>query len=168
MKKIVLSSFLYVFLLFIFSGIQAQNQGPKLDQLKLMQQLIGTWKTDISKDSTMIIETEFCGKSIIETDYLVVNGKKEVDSKWSYGFSPETGMFKFFAVYPNGNCQTWLGSFTSEKKWVQMLVQDFNPDKVLMKAELNFTGPDSFTAFQMKPDGQKIGKEMKSVRVKNQ
>lgn len=168
MKKIVLSGFLFVFLLFLFNGIQAQTQEPKLDQLKLIQKLIGTWKSDISNDSTLIVEMELLGKSIIETDYLVVNGKKVIDSKWSYGYSPETGMFKFFAVYPNGNYQTWIGSFTSEKKWEQKLVQDFNPEKVLIKAEMNFTGPDSFTAFQMKPDGQKIGKELIAVRIKNQ
>ena len=106
------------------------------------------------------------GKGIIETDYLVVNGKKVADSKWSYGYSPETGKFKFFAVFPNGNCQTWLGSFTSEKKWEQQMVEDFNPEKVQMKAELNFITPDSYTAFQMKPTGEKIGKEFKATRIK--
>jgi hypothetical protein len=167
MKKIVLTNLFFVFLMFVFNGVQAQAQQPKLDQLKLIQQFIGTWKTDISNDSSMIVEMELCGKSIIETDYLVVKGKKEIDSKWTYGYSPETNQFKFFAVYPNGNYQTWLGSFTSEKKWEQQLVQDFNPDKVLMKSELNFITPDTFSAFQMKPDGQKIGKEFKATRVKN-
>ena len=166
MKKIVATNVLFVFLLFIFNGIQAQTQQPKPDQLKLMQQFIGTWQGEIGKDSAMVIEMQQYGKSIIETDYLVVKGKKEVDSKWSYGYSPETGKFKFFAVYPNGSCQTWLGSFTSEKKWEQQMVQDFNPEKVLMKSELNFITPDSFTGFQMKPTGEKIGKEFKATRIK--
>jgi hypothetical protein len=167
MKKIVLTNLFIVFLLFLFNGIHAQTPQPKLDQLKLIQQLVGNWKMDINNDTAFIIEMELMGKSIIETDYLVVKGKKEFDSKWTYGYSPETDQFKFFAVYPNGECQTWLGSFTSEKKWEQKMVQDFNPDKVLMKAELNFVTPDTYTAFQMKPNGEKISKEFKATRIKN-
>ena len=72
MKKIVSTNLLFVFLLFLFNGIQAQTQQPKLDQLKLIQQFIGTWKMEISNDSTFIVEMEPVGKSIIETDYLVV------------------------------------------------------------------------------------------------
>lgn len=166
MKKIVVNTLLFVFLMFIFNGIQAQTQQPKLDQLKLIQQLIGKWKMDINNDTAFIVEMEMIGKSIIETDYVVVKGKKEYDSKWTYGYSPETDKFKFFAVYPSGKCQTWIGSFTSEKRWEQQMVEDFNPEKVLGKAELDFTTPDSYTAFQMKPDGQKISKDFKAVRIK--
>jgi hypothetical protein len=166
MKKIVFTNFLFVFLMFLFNGIQAQTQQPKLDQLKLIQQFIGTWKMEINTDSVYIFEMEPLGKSIIETDYLVVNGKKEYDSKWTYGYSTETEQFKLFAVYPNGKYQTWIGSFTSEKKWVQQMVQDFNPEMVLMKAEFNFNTPDSYSAFQLKPSGEKISKEYKATRIK--
>ena len=50
MKKIASTNLLFVFLLFLFNGIQAQTPQPKPDQLKLIQQFIGTWQSEIGKD----------------------------------------------------------------------------------------------------------------------
>lgn len=156
MKKLCLTSVIAVFLVFLSIGIQGQTIETQLDQLKLMQQFIGTWQTTFPNDTIVTFEMQQFGKAFVENDYVTVKGKEYLDSKWSYGFSPEEGKFKFFAVYIGGNYQTWIGSFTAEKKWVQEMVQDFNPEKVLMRAEMVFesTASISVSAFDMK--GAKI------------
>jgi hypothetical protein len=165
MKKLCLTAVIAVFLLFITNGIQGQTAQTQLDQLKLMEQFIGTWQAPFPKDTIIAFEMQQFGKAFVENDYVTVKGKKSLDSKWSYSFSPKEGKFKIFAVYFGGNYYTWIGSFTSEKKWVQEMVQDFNPEKVLMKAEMVFetTTSISVSAFDMK--GVKIF-EFKWTKVK--
>jgi len=164
MKKLSLTM-IAVFFLVCSVGVQAQTTQPQLDQLKLMQQFVGTWQATFPNDTIVTFEMQQFGKAFVENDYVTVNGKESLDSKWSYSYSPKEGEFKFFAVYFGGNYQTWIGSFTSEKKWVQEMVQDFNPEKVLMKAEMVFetTTSISVLAFDMK--GVKI-LEFKWSKVK--
>jgi hypothetical protein len=152
MKKLGLITVIFVFLMAITYRIQGQTSQPQLDQLKLMQQFIGKWQAPFPNDTISSFEMQQFGKAFIENDYVTVKGKESLDSKWNYSFSPKEAKFKFFAVYFGGNYQTWIGSFTSEKKWVQELVQDFNPEKVLMKAEMVFetTTSISVLAFDMK------------------
>ncbi len=166
MKKIISFNVLFVFLLFLVNGIQAQTQEPKLDQFNLIRQFVGNWKMEYNKDTTFIIEVEQCGKTILETDYLLVNGKKEFDSKWTYGYSPETNQFKIFAVYPDGRYNTWIGYFSAEKMWQQILVQDMNPEKIIMKAECNFLTPDEYSAYQMDPEGKRISRDFSATKIK--
>lgn len=155
MKK---SGLLTMILVFLLAGyrIQGQTTQPQLDQLKLIQQFIGKWQAPFPKDTITTMEFQQFGKAFAENDYVTVKGKESLDSKWSYGFSPKDGKFKFFAVYFNGNYQTWIGSFTSEKKWVQEMVQDFNPEKVLFRAEMVFESPTSISASAFDNKGAKI------------
>lgn len=151
MKKLCLTM-TAVFFLVCSIGVQAQATQAQLNQMELMKQFLGTWQATFPNDTIVTFEMQQFGKAFVENDYVTVKGKEYLDSKWSYGFSPEEGKFKFFAVYIKGNYQTWIGSFTSEKKWVQEMVQDFNPEKVLMKAEMVFetTTSISVSAFDMK------------------
>lgn len=158
MKKSGLTSVFFVFLLMIANGIQGQTSQPQLDQLKLLQQFNGTWQGNAGKDSIIVVEFERFGTTFIETDYFIIGGKKSVDSKWIYGYSPKEAEFKIFAIYPNGNYLTMIGSFTSEKKWVQKIVEDLNPEKVLYKADFNFDTPESVSVQLFYPDGTKLGK----------
>jgi len=165
MRKLGITSVFVVFLLFLFNGIHGQTTQPQLDQVKLMQQFIGKWQTHFPKDTITTFEMQQFGKAFVENDYLTVKGKESLDSKWSYSYSPKEGKFKFFAVYLNGNYQTWIGSFTSEKMWIQELVQDFNPEKVLMRAEMVFETPTSLSASAFDVNGVKVF-EFKWTKVK--
>jgi len=165
MKKLCLTSVIALFILFLSTGMQGQTTQPQLDQLKLMQQFIGTWEAPFPNDTISSFEMQQFGKAFVENDYVTVKGKKSLDSKWMYGFSSKEGKFKFFVVYFGGNYQTWTGSFTSEKKWVQEMVQDFNPEKVLMKAEMVFESTTSISCLAYDMKGVKIF-EFKWSKVK--
>lgn len=167
MKKSSLTTVILVLLMIGSNVIQAQTAEVRAqpDQLKLMEQWLGNWQEEEKKDSILVIEFVQYGKAFVETDYRLINGKKSFYSMWSYSFSPEDDKFRIFALYPNGNSYTWLGSFTSEKKWVQELVQNFSPEKVLGKAEILFDTPTHITASIFNAEGVKTAEE-KAIKIK--
>jgi hypothetical protein len=129
-----------------------------------MEQFLGIWQLTTSSD-TVIAEFQKYGKAFVENDYSVKNGKKEWGSIWTYGFSPDEGKFKIFAVMLTGDYLTIIGSFTSEKKWVQEIVQNFNPEKVLQRGEFAFDTPTTATATSFNSQGVKT-EEYKFIKIK--
>ena len=129
-----------------------------------MEQFLGMWQLTTSSD-TVIAEFQKYEKAFVENDYSVKNGKKEWGSIWTYGFSPDEGKFKIFAVMLTGDYLTIIGSFTSEKKWVQEIVQNFNPEKVLQRGEFVFDTPKSATATSFNSQGVKT-EEYKFIKIK--
>lgn len=140
MKKTGLTITLFVFFLFPYIGIRGQTVQSGLDQLKLMEKFVGTWQL-VANSDTVLMEIQKYGKAFVENDYIVKAGKKVWGSIWTYGFSPDEGKFRIFAVQVTGDYLTVFGSFTSENKWVQEIVQNFTPDKVLQKGEFEFITP---------------------------
>ena len=164
MKKLWFISVIAVLLVFLSIGIQGQTIEKRLDQLKLMEQFLGTWQLTTSSD-TIIVEFQKYGKAFVENDYSVKDGKKEWGSIWTYGFAPDEGKFKIFAVMLTGDYMTIIGSFTSEKKWVQEIVQNFNSEKVLMRGEFVFDSPSTATATSFNSEGVKT-EEYKFIKIK--
>ena len=165
MKKLCFTTMIAVFMLLFTNGLQAQTTQPKLDQLKLWNAFIGTWQQVISKDTIQISETQKYGNAFVGNVYLVVNGKKTFQFGVTTLYSPKEDNFKGFWFYPNGSYSTLIGSYTAENKVSYNFVENFNPEKVLRKAERINDTPDSYTAIFYKPDGTK-GREYKWTRVK--
>jgi hypothetical protein len=164
MKKLCLTTVIFVFLMFVSKGILGQTGQTQLDQLKLMEQFVGTWQMATGAD-TVIVEIQKQGKAFVENDYTIKNGQKNWGSIWTYGFSPDEGKFKIFAVQLTGDYLTLIASFTSEKKWVQEIVQSFNPEKVLMRGEFVFETPETATATSFNSEGVKT-EEYKLIKIK--
>lgn len=165
MKKLSFTTVLFVFLLFIFNGIQGQTTQTQLDQVKLMQRLIGTWQTVINKDTTVIAEYQQYGGAFLQHQYLVVNGKKSLNYLNNFCFSPQEGIFKGFAVMTNGGYGTWIGSFVSENKFNLSIIKDFNQQVVYMKSESTLVSPKIMTSIDYNPEGVKLV-EYKSEKIK--
>jgi len=53
MKKLGLTTVIFVFLLFLFDGIQGQTTQTQLDQIDLMKQFLGTWQWERTKDTVL-------------------------------------------------------------------------------------------------------------------
>ncbi len=164
MKKRCLTTVIFVFLMLVSKGILGQTAQAQLDQLKLMEQFVGTWQMATGAD-TVIVEIQKQGKAFIENDYTIKNGQKNWGSIWTYGFSPAEGKFKIFAVQSTGDYLTLIASFTTEKKWIQEIVQNFNPEKIIMKGEFVFETPTTATASSINSEGAKV-EEYKLTKVK--
>ena len=75
MKTSCLSSIVAVFLLLYTNGIQAQTTQTKLNQVELLKQFLGTWKYELSKDTTIISEFTPFGTAIEDNYQIVTEGK---------------------------------------------------------------------------------------------
>ena len=165
MKKILLLAGIFLSLLAYTNEIQAQTTKTKLDQLKLSQQLVGTWQHDVGKDSIQILEVQHYGNVFTQNVFLVVNGKKSLWQITTSGYSLKDDKFNIFMLYPSGNYQTWIGSFTAENKISFDLVQNFNPEKVIRKAVNIFETPTEMTVTFFGTDGAIRG-EFKWHKIK--
>ena len=75
-KTFFLTTLMFVSLLICSSGMRAQTAKSDLDQAKLMQQWLGTWETNLGKDTVEVWECKQYGKSFIGTVSRVIRGKK--------------------------------------------------------------------------------------------
>jgi hypothetical protein len=160
MKTFSLTIAIAVFLLYCFSGIQAQTPQTKLDQLKLIQEFVATISTMqhvISKDTVEVTEIQQYGNAFVQNMYRVVNGKKSFSHGMAWVYSPKEDKFKCFWFRPNGTYSTYIGSFTSEKKFGMDRVQNFNPEIVLGKVEMSMETPTSYTNIFYNLKGVKTG-----------
>ena len=166
MKTLRATTMIVVFLLLCLNGTQAQNVTPKPDQLKLMENLwVGNWQSIIGKDSLLVTELIQYGNVFEYNVYLVFDGKKSFSFGGSYVFSLKENNFKGFAFTPDGNYQTWIGSFITDTKISMDIVQNFNPEDVLIKELVEWENLTNYTATIFELTGTKIA-ESKWTKVK--
>lgn len=138
--KTVFITFAAFFLVFT-SGMQAQKAAPGMDQLQLMQQVLGPWRLDVNTDTVELWESAAYDKAIIITVYHVIKGVKTPLYFNTIGYDETDNKFKAFALWPDGSYLTWIGAFTAQNKLSIDMVQDFSPEKIDFKLELIFESP---------------------------
>jgi hypothetical protein len=167
MKTFCLTTLIAVFLLLCTNVLQAQTTQPKLDQLKLMENLwVGNWQCIISKDSILVTELIQYGKVFEYNVYLVVDGKKSFSFGGSYVFSSKEDKFNGFAFTPDGDYQTWIGSFTTDKKISMDIVKNFNPEDIIYKEVVEWENPTNYNVTFFNLNGTNAGGESKWTKVK--
>jgi hypothetical protein len=165
MKQICITILVVVFMQIISSEVNAQNTTPTLDQVKLMQQFIGSWQAKSGKDTLEIWEFHQYGKAFIINVSQVVNRQKTSLYINNIAFSSKEWKFKGFALWPNGSYSTWIGAFTSDKIFKGDMVQNFNPETAYIKLQNVFKNPNEWTLTHTNKDGVKI-LEYKFTKVK--
>jgi hypothetical protein len=145
MKNFLLSAPVALLMALCTSEAGAQNNLSGSDQSKLMQAWTGTWQQKWNKDTVEVWKIKQYGKSYTTDVYLEVKGKKTHIRKNNYLFSAEDGKFKGFQLYYDGYYDTWLGSFTGEKKFDLEMTRNFVPGSTIYKYEMIMETPDSFT-----------------------
>jgi len=165
MKKLCFTTMIAVFMLLCTNGLQAQTTQIKLDQVKIMQQGLGTWEAIVGKDTVQVLENQQYGKSFISNLSRVIKGTKSPVYINNYCFDSKDGKFKGFVLYANGQYGTWIGLHTNEKMLILDIVQDFKPETVLMKNEIVLETPTKMTWTYFNTDGTKA-QEFKYNKVK--
>jgi hypothetical protein len=153
------------FLIFFTNGIQAQTTQTKLNQSELIQQFLGTWQHNLGKDTIEVWEVQQYKNAFVTYLHLVINGKKSFTYAEDWGFSSRDDNFKGYILYPSGDYQTWIGSFTSENIFSGVFVKDFNLETVTEKFYLKIENPTSITVVFLNKDGVITG-EFKWFKVK--
>jgi len=73
-------------LIFFTNGIQAQTKEQRLNQIELMKQLLGTWKTEFSNGDSMILDFTTFGNAMVGKVKSTANGvtKDVILEIWGY------------------------------------------------------------------------------------
>jgi hypothetical protein len=158
MKTIYKTIMIAVFLFFCTNWLQAQKTTTKLDQLKLAKVFfVGYWQGNIGKDTVDAMDCQQYGNAFVINVYRVIKGNKSFSYIMNFGFSTYEEKFKGFTLYQSGIYMTWIGSFTSEKKFSGDFVRNFNPGEVVAKVEMIFETPTNMTVKNFNLDNVKIG-----------
>jgi hypothetical protein len=164
-KTFFLTTMMFVFLLICPPGIHAQTAKAKLDQVKLMPQRLGTWEATIDKDTVFVREHQEYGKGYTANVYYNIKGNKTPYHITNSCYDAKEGKFKGFTLYANGNFTSWIGLWTTEKKFSIDIVQNFNPEKVLSKVDYVYETPTSLIETRFSATGVKT-LERKYKKVK--
>lgn len=144
MKRFHLTTAIAVFLLFCLKGVLAQTLTTNLDQTKLMEQFIGTWKCKIGENATFVMEAkpfynglEFYWKTE-DNDKMLWEGK----SLFGYDIKNER-ILDFQIVSNSPDIIIWAGLFTSPNIYEAILLKEISrPEKATEKWKYEFQSSD--------------------------
>jgi hypothetical protein len=143
MKKLLSITMIAVSVFLFTNAIQAQTAKSNLDQVKLMPQRLGTWEATVNKDTVLVREQQEYGKGYTAVVSYNIKGNKSPYYISNSCFDSKEGKFKGFTLYADGSFSTWIGLWTTEKKFSIDLVQNFNPKIVLGKVDYVYETPTS-------------------------
>jgi hypothetical protein len=165
MKKLGLTTVLFVFLLFLSNGIQGQTTQTKLNQLELTKQWIGTWQHNTSKDTIDGWEIKAFGKAVIFTGFQIVKGKRTDSAMEIGGYDDRDDKVKGIWVGINANLVTFSGMFTTEHLFKCDALDTFKPDIIWWKNEMENKSSNELIIRSFNPKGVKTG-ELIFTKVK--
>ena len=101
-------------------GLIAQSSQQNFDQVELMKQFVGTWKTELGVDTIMLWEVIPSGKGYLNNAYWQAKGKTYSTVNGIIGFTwkgklPDQRV-NISYLWPNGYISFDEGNFVSEKK----------------------------------------------------
>jgi hypothetical protein len=144
MKPILSVTLLIVYLLLCTNGIQAQTTDSKLDQIELMKKFIGSWQTEMGKDTTFMMEGKTFGKGLEFYWKTETKGRIISEGKSIMGYDKMNKRIIEPQIWDSSpNIILWSGLFTSSNKYEAILLKDIaNPEKANVKWEYEFKFPD--------------------------
>jgi hypothetical protein len=164
-KTFFLTTMMFAFLLICSTGINAQTAKTNLDQVKLMPQRLGTWEATVNKDTVLVREQQEYGKGYTANVSYNIKGNKSPYYISNSCFDSKEGKFKGFTLYADGSFSTWIGLWTTEKKFSIDLVQNFKPETVLSKVDYVYETPTGMIETRFSSTGVKT-LERKYKKVK--
>jgi hypothetical protein len=146
MKTFYLFTLNLVFILPYSNGIQAQTTQPKLNQVELLKQFLGTWKYELAKDTTIISEFTPFGTAIEDNYQIVTKGKILDSGNELLGYNKNDDRIiiaRLSKSSPNIEITSWC--WTSKNIFEGVRFQDIiNPQNATFIMKIEFKSPDLF------------------------
>ena len=145
MKTFFLTTMTVVFLQCFTVGIHAQTTKTKFNQVELMQQLLGTWKGELAKDTIMIMNWTSYGEAS-EDNYKVVTKDKILYSRKAiYGYDQKYDKIVVAAIADNSPNIDLMAIWFSSKDTANLVEYEYlsNPEKSNFKMQWILITPDS-------------------------
>jgi hypothetical protein len=146
MKKLIQIVLITTLLVVVIYEVKAQTPRPKLDQLELDKQFLGTWKAIYGNEITTIECKLFYNG--IETYFKTEKeGKIVVENKLLLGYDKKLDKLIECGIGSDEVCiEVYVAWFTSENRMEEMMLEDLpNPDKAKFKEIFELKSPDIFT-----------------------
>lgn len=134
-------------------GTQAQTKQPKLNQVELYKQFVGTWQAEIGTDSLEVRECREYGSAFVIEVSRIIKGQKFPFYINNTSFDSNDGKFKGFLLYPNSGYFTWIGNFTNKNTFSGKIVFNFMPEVVWSEFHADFISPTEFTCTNFNQEG---------------
>ena len=162
MKPLIITLTIVLFL-FKSVDLEAQVKPPKLNQIDLYKQFVGTWQAEVGTDSLELRECREYGVAFVIEVSRVIKGQKLPFYINNISLDAHEGKFKGFLLYPNGGYFTWIGNFSNKTSFSGKIVFNFMPDVVWSEFHAEFISPTEFTCTNFNQEGEQI-QEMKFIR----
>jgi hypothetical protein len=147
MKKLGLATVIVVFLLFVSNGIQCQTTQTKLNQVELMKQFVGNWKSDAFQDSVWTGEFKLYGKALEWTSKTTVKDKVVREGKGIMGYDKKNDkLIECDINKTTSEITLYSDWFTAPTKFTGVNYRDVSyPEKASFVIKLEFKSPDLMT-----------------------
>ena len=144
MKPILSVTLLIVYLLLCSNGMHAQTTDSKLDQVEQMKKFIGSWQTEMGKDTIFITVGKTFGKGLEFYWKTETKGSIISEGKSIMGYDKINKRIIESQIWDSSpNIILWSGLFTSSNKYEAILLKDIaNPEKANVKWEYEFKFPN--------------------------
>jgi hypothetical protein len=130
-----------------------------------MKRFIGTWQTNVGKDTVEVWDCQPFGEGYIINVYHIIKGQKTPYYINNVGFDPMDGKLKGYVLWPSGDYMTWIASYNPEKKFNVDLVVNLNPEAVFTRYEMVYVSPKERNWINYNLSGEKTA-EFKFIKVK--
>jgi hypothetical protein len=146
MKTIYIAAMIATLQLFCITGMKAQTSQVKLNQVELMKQFLGTWKTEMVKDTIQIDEFAAFGKTVVGQITNSTNGKILQTVKELWGYDSKNDKIVFAEVSDSSpEIQLFAFWFTTKSMCEGVPYQDIsNPGKAALKYKMEIKSTDEW------------------------
>jgi hypothetical protein len=114
MKTFSTTLLIVLFLLINTNRMQAQTTQTKLNQIELMKQFIGTWKSEFGEGTIFTCENRPFGNGMICNSQIVIKGKIIDSVTQLFGYDNKTDKFIIAELKESSPvielCSTWFSS----------------------------------------------------------
>jgi hypothetical protein len=123
--------------------VKYKEPSKELNQIELMKQWIGTWKSDIAKDTIGMWETTAYGTGLGGTYKYSNKGKTYMEGKEFAGYDIRFDKYIAAQMFKGKDIDLYAVWFTSKNKCVLIPFGDIsNPESASFRTESTFISPD--------------------------
>jgi hypothetical protein len=130
-------------MLLISNALQSQTPQTTLNQVELIKQLLGNWKSEVGQDTVEYSELNLYGTGIYADFKYITKGKAFLEGKQLYGYDKKKDKFIVSVLVKGMDIQLGVLWFISEKIGVIYNFTDIsNLENATFKIEVEFKSPD--------------------------
>lgn len=122
-------------------SLNAQDPELKLDQVELMKQFSGKWKSDAGIDTVFYVKFKPVDKGYLYKGYWQAKGETYISFQGVMGFTWKYAGINLFILYKDGSLSRDLGKFVTKDKIV-MERFSANHENLFAKWEWTFLSPE--------------------------